>query len=362
MLEKLKKKSITKSLPAVIIMLAVGLGLIALEFSNVKSLIRGHVEFESLAPDEINGDLIVDVTLYDNFGCYMEQYEENTKTHTRRTTDLYYVIWTGDDNAEDFRYMGIKIPVSDEKAMEDMAEATYYGYEYSDPIRYSGAVNKMTAEEYEYFADYFEGSDISEDEMDDWTLPYYINVGALTGGAAVSAWVIAGIGVAVVLIAVIMLILALTGSKLKAFKKELAETGIDESGVDYEYESATLFSKVSDLRVGRRLTFFLVGSKPHVIANDKLVWAYQSTTTHRTNGIKTGTTYAVMLYTLDKKSFLVSVSKEAEAQEALQYISQNISGAVVGYDDNLSKMFQKDFQNFLQMKYNQREQNDSFGV
>lgn len=362
MLEKLKKKSVMKTLPTVVIMLAVGIGLILLEFSNVKSLMRGHVVFESLAPDEINGDLIVDVTLYDNFGCYMEQYEENTKTHTRRTTDLYYVIWTGDDDAEDFRYMGIKIPVSDEKAMEDMAEATYYGDEYSNPIRYSGAINKMTSEEYKYFTEYFEESGLSADEIDDWTLPYYINVGALTGGAATSAWVIAGIGVVVVLIAAILLILALTGSKLKAFKKELAETGIDESSVDYEYENAVLFHNGSDLRVGRRLTFFIAGSKPHVISNDKLVWAYQSTTTHRTNGIKTGTTYAVMLRTFDKKSFLVPVSKETQAQEALQYISEHIPGVIVGYDDDLNKMFQKDFQNFLQLKYNQREQNDSFGV
>lgn len=360
MLEKLKKKSIMKTLPTVIIMLAVGIGLIVLEFSNVKSLMRGHVVFESLSPEEINGDLIVDVTLYDNFGCYSEQYEENTKTHTRRTTDLYYVIWTGDDDAEDFRYMGIKVPVSDQRLMEEMADATYYGYEYSDPIRYSGAVNKMTSEEYKYFKEYFLESDFTEEELDEWVIPYYINVGALTGGAATSAWVIAGIGAAVVLVAVILLILALTGSKLKAFKKELSETGIDESSVDYEYENAVLFHKGSDLRVGRRLTFFIAGSKPHVIANDKLIWAYQTTTTHRTNGIKTGTTYAVMLRTYDKKGFQVIVSKEADAQAALEYINEHIPGAVVGYNDDLSKMYQKDFQNFLQLKYNQREQNDSF--
>ena len=53
----------------------------------------------------------------------MEQYEENTKTHARHTTDLYYVIWTGDENAQDFRYMGIKVPASDEYKMEEMAEA-----------------------------------------------------------------------------------------------------------------------------------------------------------------------------------------------------------------------------------------------
>lgn len=319
------------------------------------------MQFETLAPDEINSSLVVDVDLYYNFGYYMEQYEENTTTHTRRTTDLYYVICTGDGSEDDFRYMGIKVPASDEKSMDLMTEATY-NYEYSDPIRYSGAIKKMTTEEYNYFKEFFEGSDITEDEMNEWTLPYYINVGALTGSAAVSAWVMAGIGAALTLIAVILLILALTGGKLRDFKKELQEIGMDESSVDYEYEGASLFSKKGDLRVGRRLLFFIVGSKPHVIAADKLVWAYQSTTTHRTNGIKTGTTYAVMLRTIDKKSFLVAVSNEAEAQEALQYISQQIQGAIVGYDDNLNKMYQKDFQNFLELKYNQREQGDPFGT
>ncbi len=361
MLEKLKKKSIIKSLPAALILLVTGIALFGAEISNMKSLLRGHVVFESLAPEEINGDLIVDVTLYDNFGCYMEQYEENTKTHARHTTDLYYVIWTGDENAQDFRYMGIKVPASDEYKMEEMAEATYYG-EYSDPIKYSGAVNKMTSEEYEYFKEYFLESDFTEEELDDWTLPYYINVGALTGGAATSAWIIAGLGGALFLAGVFLLVLALTGGKLKTFKKELAQAGFEEGSVDYEYEGARLFNKKSDFRVGRRLTFFLIGSKPHVVANDKLVWVYQSTTTHRTNGIKTGTTYAVMLRTFDKKSFTVAVSNEGEAQEALQYISQTIPGAVVGYDDELNKMYQRDFQNFLQLKYNQRGQDDTFQV
>lgn len=359
MLEKLKKKSILKSLPAIIITLAIGITLLVLEASGIKALVRGNVVFETLAPEEINNDLLVDVTLYDNFGCYMEKYEENTSTHATRTTDLYYVIWTGDDNAEDFRYMGIEVPASDERAMEKMAEATYYG-EYSDPIKYTGAINKMSSEEYQYFKEYFLESGFTEDELDEWILPYHISVGALTGGAATSAWIIAGIGVVLVLIAVIILIFVLSGSKLKTLKKELAEAGIDETSVDYEYEGARLFNKKSDFRIGRRLTFFLLGSKPHALANDKLVWAYQSTTTHRTNGIKTGTTYAVTMRTYNKKSYPVPVASEEEAQEVLQYIIETIPGAVIGYNDDLNKMFQKDFQNFLQIKYNQREQNDSF--
>lgn len=120
-----------------------GLMMIVFCFSALKTQIRGPVKFESLAPDEITNGLIVDVTLYDNLGCYMEEYIENTSTPINITTSLYYVIWTGDDEADDYRYIGIKVPASEKNAMENMAEATYYGYEYSDPIRYSGVIRSM---------------------------------------------------------------------------------------------------------------------------------------------------------------------------------------------------------------------------
>ena len=74
MLEKLRKKSIIKSLPLAIILLICGIGMVGIEFSAMKALIRGNVQFESLAPEEIGNDLVVDVTLRDNFGCYMEEY------------------------------------------------------------------------------------------------------------------------------------------------------------------------------------------------------------------------------------------------------------------------------------------------
>lgn len=353
MLEQLKKKSIKKSLLHVIFLLALGILLIVMEFANIKALLHGKVKFETLLPEEISDDLIVDAAIDLNFGCYMEEYEENTDTHYTRTTDLYYIILTGDENAEDYRYMGIKVPASDGNIMDAMAEASY-NYTYSDPVSYTGAIKKMPSEDYRYFKEFFISSGWTEEEIEAYTLPYYINVGALTDGAADTAYFMIGLGIVMTLAGIFILIWAVFGGTLKTFKKELADTGFSEMNVNYEFEDTASFNK-GDIRVGKRLTFFMTGFKPHVILNDKLVWAYEKTTTHRRYGIKVRTTYEVAINTYDKRGFHISVANEQAVQEILQYINQRMSWVVIGYSDELNKMFKKDYQGFLNLRYNSRE-------
>lgn len=351
MLEKLKKKSITKALPSIIILLIAGIVLIGVEFSAVTSLIKGHVRFETLEPEEIRANLIVDASIDVNFGGFMEEYEENTTTHSRRTTDIYYVIWTGDEDSENYKYMGIKVPASDESKMEAMAEATY-NYEYSDPVKYSGAINKMSSTEYGYFKEYFQESGWSDEEIEEYTLPYFINVGALTGGAAGTAFFIFVLGVFLAALGLITLISALLGGKLKAFKKEIQASGFTETDVEYEYESARAFGKKNDLRIGGRFIFYIAGNKPHMLVKDQIVWVYQQNTTHRTNGIKTGMSYELLVYCLnDNKVKSIAIPNEDTGREVLQYLHETMPRAVVGFSDELLKMFKKDYQNFLQLRY-----------
>lgn len=352
MLEKLKKKSIQKSWFGLLVLLAIGIVLIWLEFSNIVSLMRGHIQFETLEPDEINGSLVVDASIDTNFGAYLEEYEKNTKTNYTRTTNLYYVIWTGDEYAEDFKYMGIKVPASEESTMEAIAEATYYE-EYIDPVTYSGAINKMTNEEYKYFKEYFMDSGWTEEEVEEYTLPYYISVGALTGGSAVAAYVIMAIGIVLVIIAIWRFIFVLSGGCLKTIRKEMEEIGVSEHELEYEYESAKLINKGNDFRVGKRVTFFMLGSKAHVVSNAKIVWAYQKNTTHRTNGIKTGTTYEIVFKNYERKNFQISIPNEQTGQELLQYLNDTMPWIVIGYDNDLNNLYQKDYQIFLQIRYNQ---------
>lgn len=351
MLAELKKKSIMRAIPLVLLFVIAGGVLFAAEFSNIRSLLRGHVKFETLLPDEINGDLIVEASINANFGAYMEEYSKNTKTNVTRTTDIYYVIWTGDDDSEDYKYMGIKVPASYGGQMDRMAEATY-NYEMSDTIYFTGAVNKMSSEEYQYFREYFQESDWTDEEIDEYTLPYYISVGALTGGAATSAYVIFGIGIALIVFGVIILLYALSGGDVKAFQKEAATLGMSEMELEAEYAGARVMIQKDNLRIGRRLIFYMTGRRTRVIVNDKIVWAYQQSTTHRTNGIKTGTTYEILVYLLnEKKARRINMPGEEKAGEVLQYMYENIPTAVVGYTDELLSLFNKDYQGFLNLRY-----------
>ena len=327
MLAELKKKSIMRAIPLVLLFVIAGGVLFAAEFSNIRSLLRGHVKFETLLPDEINGDLIVEASINANFGAYMEEYSKNTKTNVTRTTDIYYVIWTGDDDSEDYKYMGIKVSASYGGQMDRMAEATY-NYEMSDTIHFTGAVNKMSSEEYQYFREYFQESDWTDEEIDEYTLPYYISVGALTGGAATSAYVIFGIGIALIVFGVIILLYALSGGDVKAFQKEAATLGMSEMELEAEYAGARVMIQKDNLRIGRRLIFYMTGRRTRVIVNDTIVWAYQQSTTHRTNGIKTGTTYEILVYLLnEKKARRINMPGEEKAGEVLQYMYENIPTA-----------------------------------
>lgn len=356
MFENLRKKSIKKVVAIVILLVVIGLIFVISQMSNLFALMRGRVEFESLAPNQIKSNIIVDVEIEYNFGAFLEEYEKNTKTNVTRTTDMYYVIWTGDEDDLDYRYMAIKVPASDIDAMEAMAEATYY-YEYVEPIKYSGTIKKMDSEELRYFEEYFLESGFTREELTDYILPYYIETGKLVGSDAGLVYFLLIFGLALIVVGVVILVSTINGGSLKALKRELETYGITEDAAEMEYENARIYG---DIRIGNRLVFYMSGSNPHTILNDKLVWAYQNTTTHRTNGIKTGTTYSVVLSTTDRKSINIGVSNENMALAVLQDIKQNMPWVIVGYSDDLRNMYNKDFANFLELLYNKVKSGQQF--
>ncbi len=140
-------------------------------------------------------------------------------------------------------------------------------------------------------------------------------------------------------------------------KKEIEASGYSEERVSSEYASAPVLNKGNELRIGKTFLFYLDGSKPRLIKNDSIVWAYQKTTTHRTNGIKTGTTYSILIYLADKKTRDISVNSEAVAKEVLQCMEQNIPRAVLGYSEELNRIYRREYDNFLKLRYNNPEYN-----
>ncbi|MGN0308286.1 MAG: DUF6709 family protein [Lachnospiraceae bacterium] len=354
MFSKLKIKTIARSLILVIIFWFFGIVLIT-EYFDVRLLLKEPVKFETLQPEEIYADMVVNASINANYGAFMEEYEEYTISQIRHTTSLYYIIQIGALNAPDFRFMAIKVPVFYEEKMDKMTDDTY-DYGYSEPIEYFGVINRMSYEEYSYFEDFFLESGFTSDELENYLLPYYIS----TWGFLDDTDALFGIpiGITAIFAGLFFLIYALSGGLLKAIKNELDAAGFSEGDAEYEYESAKILYAYNEVRIGENLTFFMTGGKPHAILNKQLVWAYQQTTAHRHKIFFKTTTRKIFLYTYDKKSYHFNISNEGVAEEILEYIHQTMPWAVIGYSKELVRLYQRDYQHFLEIHY-KKESNQS---
>lgn len=350
MFEELKKKALKSSLFLTVLLFIIGAVMVGLMATNMFYIVTGYVDFTQLEPDEIKNQL-VEYDMEYNFGCCIEEYEYNESTHRSTTTALYYIIWTGDDEVTDFRYMAVKVPADYETKMEKMADNSY-NYVASSPISIKGKITKFADEEYEYFLEFFEEAGWTESDIEEGTLPYYINVYENPSSANAGFIFLFSLGMILLVWAIIRIIKVCNGGYLKKLKKDIEKAGLNEASVESDYARATLVHEKCSIRVGRLMTYFMVGSDARAIPNDKIAWAYMNTITHRTNGIKTGTTYNVQIETEGAGSFSIGVDKEDMALDVLKKFNAMFPWVVVGYSDELKTLYRKNRAEFLNLRYN----------
>lgn len=359
MFEELRKISFKKSLFLTILLLIAGVALSLFNAGNAFFAATGYADFASLSPDEIKNQL-VDVELWETFGCYMESGSEDTSTHRVTITDYNYIIYTGGVNDVDveYKYMSIKVPKKYGDKMETMTENTYNGL-ITSPLSFSGKIKKLDSEEYEYFEDFWKEAGFTADEIEDMTLPYYIETTDSKGIQQAFYIGLFLIGLALIVWGIFRIFKAARGSYLDSFRKDIASIGCTEYTVESDFSLADSHAKNNAIKIGRLFTYYNMKTAiPRAIPNTKIMWAYQSTTTHRTNGIKTGTTYAVTVLAEGYKSPIsISVANEATAQQILQKLNTSFPWIIVGYSDDLCKLYKKDLAQFLSLKYNAVEHN-----
>lgn len=354
MFETLKKKSFKNT--AIISAILIIAGVVILAFAGRKALyaVTGYAQFEELAPDQIKNQL-VDIDLVENWGCFLEEYEENTSTHRKTTTDYYYVIYTGsyDDLETDYKFMTIKVPAKFGSKMDEMSDNTYNGI-LSSAMSFSGEIKTLDEEEYGYFVEFWEEVGYTESEIEELTLPYYINTFASKTGQNVMYIVFFCAGVFLLVWGVLRIIKASTGSYLSKIRQDIASIGCTEGTVESDFNSAVSYTKKDDFKIGRLFIYYNLNSSiPRAIPASKICWAYQNTTTHRTNGIKTGTTYSLMFYVEGSKNARTfNVPSEAVSQESLKLITGRFPWVVTGYTEDLRKMYNKNRAEFLNLRYN----------
>ena len=368
MFEALRKKAIKAVTAGSIVMFLIGIGLIIFMGKNAFYGIVGYRVFEQLEPDEIKGKL-VDVTLYNNFDKFYYEGTEYKDTGRKTIDYYYYLIISGNEASEDVRFMAIKVPASYQSKMDKMCENTFDGVP-SEPLQFSGSVRKLTGNRYDAYREYIEyitvGDDGLTDEVfDEIALPYYIQVEASKTSMTIMGIIITLGGLSLIIFGVVRIIRAAGGAQLKKFRETIAAAGYTENMVESDFNTAQSFTKNGTVKIGRLFIYNTYGSTPVAIPNNKMLWAYQITTTHRTNGIKTGTSYSVNIFADGYKSnFNISVPNEATAIAVLDKIANTFPWVVVGFTDQISNLFHKDRAQFLALRYNTMEHTvmeDPFG-
>lgn len=356
MFESLRKKAFKKVLVSSAIIIIIGAGLTIFMGKHAFYAVFGYATFEDLKPDQIHNQL-VDLSITQTFDAFMYEEEVNSDTGRRiSVTAYYYAFNSGGENLDlDYVIMSVKVPSDYHSTMEEIAEYNYKNQAYyPNPLHLSGEIKKMDEEQLQYFREYLqEYLGLTDAEFNEYSIPYYVNVFKSKTSENIMSVLICAAGIALLIVGFVRIIRSATGSSMKKLMNDFAQVGCPEASAESDYNSAVSYVKNGDTKMGRLFTYYMSGSSPRAIPNTKLMWAYQITTTHRTNGIKTGTTYSVMLYVDDSRNCVtLPMPNEAVTQDFLRKINDTLPWVVVGYSDELKKMFNKERSKFLSLRYN----------
>lgn len=350
MLEELRKNSIKSSLPGIIIILLILAVVLGFQVPHLIICFSPHERFEELDYTEIKDGMIVDYTMTENFGAFMDYTED------KKVKAVYYVIWTGDAYADDYRFMAIKVDPKYEDQLDQMAMDFSEGKD-TTPIEFSGTIVKMDNEGKDYLYKYFGYSDYSRSEAMNATIPYILdtekNVGTdrvikLIGMFATLAG-IAGV--------IYYLIWICKGNRLKKIKDEIASSPYSMDQASSDYGAAEDVSKKSMIKRGKLFLFFFSNGTPHAFALENLVWVYPHVTTHRTNGIKTGTTYAIMFVDASNRRVLANMINKKEMEHVMDDLSARYNWVIFGYTEELAKL---PINQLKDLRYNQVPDKNSY--
>lgn len=132
------------------------------------------------------------------------------------------------------------------------------------------------------------------------------------------------------------------------FAYQLKKYGITEEELEYDYQHADEVIR-DTVFVGKKYMVAMIYASFTLYKIDDMVWMYKD---YRRD--KYGKMYYLTIYSLDKKKKLLMIPSErydTEEDQVMYYFSQKFPHIVVGYSKETKRMFKKEYERFLQIKY-----------
>ena len=351
MIGQLWRQSIAKAMKGFFMFLAMGAIVFALGYNDLQDIRKGTVKFEDLQPGELSEGIFVELSVTENYGSYMAEYEQKRGSTVKTTTKVCYFIGMGQPGDADFRLVSLVVPATDEKRMENMAENTFNGAS-SSPMNYICEVKKMGSQERSYANTYLNQLGFNSSEINNTLLTYHLSECDWDAKTKL-VYILCGSGAVLVGIGILVLLYSVSGLSIRKIKKEMKKTGYSKELVEADYRNAKSLMDHPVFRIGKVFTFFYMGATPHAILNKNIVWAYHHVVVEKgRHGLIKKTSHMVVINTIDKKGYMVEVPTEGKAQYILRMLNTALPWMVIGSDDALVRMYNKDIQGFLDLHYN----------
>ncbi len=363
MLETLRKKS-RKSLTIVAaVSLVIAVLLLVFTKCAIIEVVTGPKELDVTAdPTLLEGHYVTMDVEY-----LLTDFVEHTTTTTRKystskttTVDGYSYIAlqpvVNDDNVSSTWYFyGIYMRKGDAERLNQMMEDTWNYIEDDtgsvappEPMTLKGTWVKMDSDVQRYCESTMAEMGVVEGEYD--IVRYYVlNTDKIGGQNTALFWVMTA-GAGLCLIWFVINVAHMFGnaylSKVNAYLQK--ESTVSMADLDADFSQAHLLIN-KNFWLGRKWTIYMQGYKVRILDNRNLIWGYYYRRTGR-NSVS-----ELRLFDTKKTQYGISMSEQC-AHEALGYYSAEQPHMITGYSDELEKMYRKNFQDFLKLRYDQQQE------
>lgn len=352
MFQELKMLSLKKNLIKIILFFALGCGMIAMQFSAVKTLLGGKKDLDELTADQIHDSMYVEATVWGIYDWYANTTENSNGIMKKVSQE--YIIPVGEEE-----YMGMLVKSEYFDRCDALLEESwqYLDGEISEitgQFRVKGTILSMDDESWKYFREVLGYDDWSPADKE-LALPYYLVVDQFGDSDSVGLVICVALGLFMWGVALWLLIASLSGSFQKSLKKYCKEGGA-QPRVEQFYQSTT---PVCGLRVSRDYILGMADGSSSFLLSDSLLWAYTYIQKSTRGFITVSKNVSVKFATKDGKQYYHNVKNEQQAGEVLEYIHKVLPWAVVGYSDELDRVYRNDRQSMINAVEERRAQENN---
>jgi len=351
LLKELKKRSVSNVLPIAAIILAVAVVLLAINGSatlQIFAYLTGGKNLDNIPKSEMD-DVIAGSEINAVYDCFAEYESGSGEIYD------YYVIPYGEEG-----FIAVCVDESKNDQMDSICDDTWEvllgnSKSLNKTVSVKGNVRAMDSDELYYYKEWFHAMEYSDDEMAEYALNYVLEDGTFAGGInPIRVYVMSAGSLLLIIWAVWMLVKAAAGGYMKAVRKDFEQSGLSESQIVSDYQSANVINK--DIRIGRLFTYNAVPTSPRAYLNRNMAWAYLYRTKHYRNGLYTGSSYNVLIFEANGTKQMGDIAvKKKFCEQILEYYVNNFPHMVVGYSDDLKRLYHNDHNAFLALRYQQAQ-------